>query len=144
MSEVQAECNRISWFFTACVEQFRFVSNENKRLMKIPAFFHSHSFMEYQQHFMLSLRLLKQGEKMWAFFLKSPHKQGGYLQNIYLLYVKRSIFQLHLGLEDLFSLIKEVPLKQDPLYQGLVKKVKNLLEIASQLERGILQIQSFF
>mgnify|MGYP006987475207 FL=1 len=64
MKNLSTEFNRISWFFSACIEQFRYVGNDNKRLLKIPAFSHSLAYNQYLKHFHMSLNLLKQGEKM--------------------------------------------------------------------------------
>ncbi len=140
MKNLSTEFNRISWFFSACIEQFRYVGNDNKRLLKVPAFAHSLAYNQYLKHFHMSLNLLKQGEKMWTNFLKSSRMQGQYVENLYTHYMKRSTFQFRLCLDDILHLTEEVPLGNDPLYIGIVKKTKNLFQLIQQLDQAIYHI----
>ena len=127
MKNLSTEFNRISWFFSACIEQFRYVGNDNKRLLKIPAFSHSLAYNQYLKHFHMS-------------FLKSSRMQGQYVENLYTHYMKRSTFQFRLCLDDVLHLTEEVPLGNDPLYIGIVKKTKNLFQLIQQLDQAIYHI----
>lgn len=140
MKNLSTELNRISWFFSACIEQFRYIGNDNKRLLKIPVFAHSLAYNQYLKHFHMSLNLLKQGEKMWSNFLKSALMQSQYVENLYTHYVKRSTFQFRLCLDDIFHLVEEVPIGNDPLYIGIKKKVKNLFQLIEQLDQAVYHI----
>ncbi len=143
MKERHSEISRISWLFSACVEQYRYLGLDNKKTSKIPNFFHSVGFNQYVKHFHLSINLLKQAEKLWSLAIETNRLNRNSLHNIYLIYFKRSIFQFQLSQDDLKQMIYEGQFQNDMIYQSLRKKGHNLLSLMGQLDQALYQFQQY-
>ncbi len=143
MKERHSEISRISWLFSACVEQYRYLGLDNKKTNKVPNFFHSVGFNQYLKHFHLAINLLKQAEKMWSLAIETNRLNMNSMQNIYMVYFKRSLLQYQLCQEDLKKMVYEGPFHNDLLYQSLRRKGNNLMSLMNQLDQALYHFQQF-
>lgn len=143
MNEHNKEINRISWIISACIEQFRFVGNDIKRVQKVPNFYSSHSFNTFVKHFQMALTLFKTAEKNWGLLIKNGRLNQNNVQNLYLLYIKRGSFQFKLSLDSLIKMSYEQPLGQNSYFLSLKEKINNLYKIVNQLDKTVNNLTNF-
>lgn len=144
MKEKNMEINRLSWLFSACVEQYRSLNACHKKISKIPFFFHSLSFNQYIKHFHMSLNLLKQAENIWSKSIEIGRLNAKTMQSIYNIYLKRCLLQFQLCQEDINKMTYEVQYQNKNIHFDLKKRGQSLLSLLQQLEKNLLQFYQMF
>ncbi len=144
MKEKNMEINRLSWLFSACVEQYRSLNNYHKKISKIPFFFHSLSFNQYIKHYHMSLNLLKQSENIWSKSIETGRLNAKTMQSIYNVYLKRCLLQFQLCQEDFAKMTYEMNYQNKNILLDVQKRGQSLGMLLQQLEKNLLQFYQMF
>ncbi len=143
MNDYRKEINHVSWVITACIEQFRFVGNDLKRIQKQSVFYVSPSFNQSLKHYQMALTLFKTAEKNWTLLIKNSRFNQKNIQNLYLLYIKRGTFQFKLFIDSIIKMNYEVLLSQNHFYISLKEKINSLNKLVNQLDKSVFEMTNF-
>lgn len=143
MNNYYKEINHISWVITACIEQFRFVGNDLKRMQKLSIFYKLSSFNQGLKHYQVAVTLFKTAEKNWTLLIKNSRLNQSNIQNLYLLYIKRGTFQYKLFVDSIIKMNYETSLGQNALYFSLKEKINSLNKIVNQLDKSVFDITNY-
>ena len=125
-----------SWLFEAINVQYRSILHDVEKCCLYTQFKTSQMFGSFVKNLKLSSVLIIQGERNFTNIIKNHSLSQKLVQNVYNLYIKRSIYQERMAYEFLNNLKYDAKIYNSQELKKIYAKMYNLSNLLSQLDNN--------